>query len=40
MPLETVREAEIAYGSLSVDAEPRRGGVKKHMQVQDTVLKV
>lgn len=40
VPFNTAREAEIAYGSLSVDAEPRRGGVKKHMNVKESILNV
>ena len=40
MPFNTAREAEIAYSSLSVDAEPKRGGVKKSMNVEETILNV
>lgn len=40
VPFETVREAEIAHGSLSVDAEPKRGDVKKHMHVKGNLLNV
>lgn len=40
VPFNSVRETEIAYGSLSVDAEPKRGGVKKHMVVEENILNV
>uniref|UniRef100_A0A0B6ZCT3 L antigen family member 3 n=1 Tax=Arion vulgaris TaxID=1028688 RepID=A0A0B6ZCT3_9EUPU len=40
VPFPSVREAEIAHGSLSVDKEPRRGGVKRTMEVHDNVVHV
>lgn len=40
VPFDTSREAKIAYGSLSVDAEPRRGGVKKCMKLKENILNV
>jgi len=40
VPFETSREAEIACGTLSVDAEPRRGGTKKTITVDDNMLNV
>ena len=40
VPFNTAREAEIACGSLSVDPEPKRGGVKKSMNVEENILNV
>lgn len=40
MPFCSEREAEIAYGTLSVDAEPKRGGNKKQLSVDGSTLKV
>lgn len=40
VPFPTTREAEIAHGSLSVDAEPRRGEVMKTLSVSGQVLTV
>ncbi|XP_052808292.1 EKC/KEOPS complex subunit LAGE3-like [Mya arenaria] len=40
VPFNTAREAEIAYGTLSVDAEPKRGGTKKIMVVKGSMLTV
>lgn len=40
VPFTTSREAEIACRTLSVDPEPKRGGCKKSLTVQDTVLHV
>ncbi|XP_060555802.1 EKC/KEOPS complex subunit LAGE3-like [Ruditapes philippinarum] len=40
VPFSTKREAEIAYGTLSVDPEPKRGGCKKTLSVKETVLHV
>lgn len=38
VPFATSSEAEIAYGSLSVDKEPKRGGVVRTMSVKDNIL--
>ena len=40
MPFPSSREAEIAHGSLSVDAEPRRGEVTKTLSVTGQQLTV
>ncbi|XP_045169797.2 EKC/KEOPS complex subunit Lage3-like [Mercenaria mercenaria] len=40
VPFNTQREANIAWGTLSVDPEPKRGGCKKTLTVKDTVLHV
>ena len=40
MPFPTEFEAQIAYNSLSVDPEPKRGGVKKELTVESNVLHV
>ncbi|ESO99803.1 hypothetical protein LOTGIDRAFT_205233 [Lottia gigantea] len=40
VPFSSKREAEIAYGTLSVDKEPKRGGVKRVVSVDDRFLKV
>lgn len=40
VPFNTQREAEIALGTLSVDPEPKRGGCKKTMTVNDRTLHV
>ncbi|KAL4222750.1 Transcription factor Pcc1 [Mactra antiquata] len=40
VPFNTDREAEIACGTLSVDPEPKRGGCKKSMKVEDKTLHV
>lgn len=40
MPFRTEFEAQIAYNSLSVDPEPKRGGVKKELTVESNVLHV
>ena len=38
MPFPSAAEAEIAFGSLSVDKEPKRGGVVRTMSVKDHIL--
>ena len=38
MPFTTESEAQIACNSLSVDPEPKRGGVKKELSVKGNVL--
>ncbi|XP_022307097.1 EKC/KEOPS complex subunit LAGE3-like isoform X2 [Crassostrea virginica] len=40
IPFPSEKEAQIAYGTLSVDAEPKRGGVKKELKVKGNVLNV
>ena len=40
MPFATESEAQIALNSLSVDPEPKRGGVKKELVVKSNVLRV
>ncbi|BFY98254.1 hypothetical protein BsWGS_01294 [Bradybaena similaris] len=40
VPFPSDREAEIACGSLSVDKEPKRGGVRKTMSVKGNVMHV
>lgn len=40
VPFSTSREAEIAFGTLTVDAEPKRGGAKKTIRVEDKILHV
>lgn len=40
VPFPTEREAQIAFGTLSVDSEPKRGGVKKELVVKGNVLNV
>ena len=40
VPFKTARHAEIAYDSLRVDPEPKRGGTKRKMAVEGAVLKV
>ncbi|KAH3720525.1 EKC/KEOPS complex subunit Lage3-like [Dreissena polymorpha] len=40
VPFQSQREAEIAFGTLSVDAEPKRGGTRKKMDVEQCTLKV
>ncbi|XP_021366915.1 EKC/KEOPS complex subunit LAGE3-like [Mizuhopecten yessoensis] len=40
VPFPSKEEATIAYGSLSVDKEPKRGGGKKSMVVKDNQLHV
>jgi len=38
VPFTTESEAQIACNSLSVDPEPKRGGVKKELSVKGNVL--
>lgn len=38
VPFPTEKEAQIAFGTLSVDSEPKRGGVKKELVVKGNVL--
>lgn len=38
VPFLTESEAQIACNSLSVDPEPKRGGVKKELTVKENVL--
>jgi len=40
VPFGTDREAEIAHGTLSVDAEPKRGGTKKTLSISGSTLHV
>ena len=40
VPFGSDREAEIAYNSLRVDVEPKRGGVKKNLSVKANNLHV
>lgn len=40
VPFRTARHAEIAYDSLRVDPEPRRGGTKRRMEVEGALLRV
>lgn len=40
VPFPTEREAQIAFGTLSVDSEPKRGGVKKELVVKGNVLNI
>ena len=40
VPFGTARHAEIAYDSLRVDPEPRRGGTKRQMEVEGALLRV
>ncbi|XP_059805456.1 L antigen family member 3-like [Hypanus sabinus] len=38
VPFPSAREAQIALGSLSPDAEPRKGGISRTLTVQDCTL--
>ena len=38
IPFPSKRIADIVFGTLSVDHEPKRGGVKRHMRVQESSL--
>jgi len=40
IPFQTEREAEIAYNSLRVDKEPKKGGNKKTLSVSGTTLHI
>ncbi|CAG5117315.1 unnamed protein product, partial [Candidula unifasciata] len=40
VPFPSDREAEIAHGSLSVDKEPKRGGVRRTLSVKGSVMHV
>jgi len=40
IPFPSQREAEIAFRSLSVDAEPSRSGITRKMSYHDTKLNV
>ncbi len=40
VPFKSAREASIAYDALRVDPEPKRGGTKKVLSVEDNLLKV
>ncbi|XP_029632989.1 EKC/KEOPS complex subunit Lage3 [Octopus sinensis] len=40
IPFQTAAEAVIAFGTLSVDKEPKRGNVRKEMKLQDNKLLV
>jgi hypothetical protein len=40
IPFNNSSEAQIACNSLSVDAEPKRGGVHKNMTVNGNVMNV
>lgn len=40
IPFPTYREADIAFQTLRVDAEPSRSGVTKSLSVESNILKV
>ncbi|XP_046374945.1 EKC/KEOPS complex subunit LAGE3-like [Haliotis cracherodii] len=40
VPFPTPRQAEIAHGTLSVDEEPRRGGVRRTLSLKGNILNV
>ncbi|XP_018110912.1 EKC/KEOPS complex subunit LAGE3 [Xenopus laevis] len=40
VPFPSSREAQIAHNSLCPDAEPRKGGVSKTLNVTDNILHV
>jgi hypothetical protein len=40
IPFSTKRAAEIAYDVLRVDPEPKRGEVKKKLEINENILKV
>lgn len=40
VPFPTVREAEIAYNTLSVDEEPKRSAVHRELSTSENILKV
>jgi len=40
IPFGSSREAQIARNSLIVDAEPKRGGVRKEISVTDNIMNV
>ncbi|XP_041130574.1 L antigen family member 3-like [Polyodon spathula] len=40
VPFPSKRLAQIAHGSLSPDAEPRKGGISKELRVTDNSLQV
>ena len=40
VPFPTVALAEVAYNTLSVDQEPRRGSTSKTIKVEENELKV
>uniref|UniRef100_X1YTL4 L antigen family member 3 n=1 Tax=Capitella teleta TaxID=283909 RepID=X1YTL4_CAPTE len=40
VPFPSAREAEIAFNSLRVDAEPRRGGTKRSLRLETDALLV
>ncbi|KAK3773932.1 hypothetical protein RRG08_027267 [Elysia crispata] len=40
VPFPSVREADIAYGSLSVDKELKRGNVSRELWVENNILHV
>lgn len=40
IPFSSNRFAEIAYHTLIIDFEPKRSGVIKELELQETVLKV
>ncbi|XP_043936120.1 EKC/KEOPS complex subunit LAGE3 [Protopterus annectens] len=40
VPFPSHLEAQIAYGSLSPDAEPRKGGISKELKVMENLLQV
>uniref|UniRef100_UPI00398E8BE8 L antigen family member 3-like n=1 Tax=Pristiophorus japonicus TaxID=55135 RepID=UPI00398E8BE8 len=40
VPFPSVLEAQIAHGSLSPDAEPRKGGITRELSVTGCVLQV
>jgi len=40
IPFPSHREAEIAYGTLSVDKEPKRGGVQRTFTIDGNIMHV
>lgn len=40
IPFPSNRAAEIAYDVLRIDPEPKRGGVRKNLEVNENILKV
>lgn len=40
IPFPTNRSAQIAYDVLRIDPEPKKGGVKKNLEINENILKV
>ncbi len=40
IPFPTSRTAEIAFDVLRIDAETKKGGVKKNLQIKGNILKM